>query len=63
VSFGGRPIFTPRATARVAVSELIEQLAKLRAVGFGSALHFAEHLLASGLGQLAHLRLDALAVR
>jgi hypothetical protein len=39
-----------------------EQAAKLCAVGLGSARHFAEHLFASGLGELAHLRLDALAV-
>src|SRR5271166_6065508 len=42
--------------------KLVEQPAKLRAVGLGSARHFAEHLLASGLGQLAHLSVNALAV-
>jgi hypothetical protein len=43
--------------------ELVKRLAKLAAVRLGSAGRLAEHLLASGLGELAHLRLDALAVR
>jgi hypothetical protein len=50
VSLGLRPSFTPLATARA------------RPFGLCAARHFAEHLLASGLGELADLRLDALAV-
>ena len=47
----------------VSCVNLVKRLAQLGAVGFGSAGRFAKHLLASGLGQLAHLRLNALAVR
>jgi hypothetical protein len=36
--------------------------AELRAVGLGAARHLAEHLRASCLGELAHLRVDALPV-
>ena len=47
----------------VAGVELVERLAKLAAIGLGPAGCLAEHLLASRLGELAHLRLDALTVR
>jgi hypothetical protein len=53
----------PRHGHHVARLKLVEQPAKLGAVGLGPAHHFAEHLLASGLGQLAHLCVNALAVR
>jgi hypothetical protein len=43
--------------------KLVEQPAKLRSVGLCAARHFAEHFFASGLGELAHLCIDALAVR
>jgi hypothetical protein len=43
--------------------QLVEQLAELDAVGLGTARHLAEHLFASGLGQLAHRGVNALAVR
>ena len=39
------------------------QPAKLGAVGLGSARHLTEHVLASGLGQLAHQCVSALAAR
>src|SRR5271166_3191327 len=52
---------TRRCNRRLTI--LAEQAAKLRAVGLRAACHFAEHLLASGLGQLAHLSVNALAVR
>jgi len=39
-----------------------EKPAKLWPVGLGAARHFAEHLFASGLGELAHLGVNALAV-
>jgi hypothetical protein len=42
--------------------ELVQQPVKLRAVGLRSARHFAEHLFASSLGELAHLGVNALAV-
>ncbi|HEV7556044.1 MAG TPA: hypothetical protein VGO00_11340, partial [Kofleriaceae bacterium] len=48
------PDFAGMADAQAAVAKrLAEQPAKLRAVGLGPARHLAEHLLASGLGQLA----------
>jgi len=43
--------------------ELSDQPAKLRAVGFGSARHIAEHRFTTGGLQLAHLCVNALAVR
>jgi hypothetical protein len=43
-------------------SELVEQATKLCAVGLRPARHFAEHLFASRLGELAHLGVNALAV-
>jgi hypothetical protein len=49
--------------AHVAGVELVERLAQLVAVGLGPARCLAEHLLASSLGQLTGLRLNALAVR
>ncbi len=42
--------------------ELVERFAELAAVGLGAARGFAEHLLASGLGELTHLRAHALTV-
>jgi hypothetical protein len=43
--------------------KLVEQPAKLHAVGLGSAdMHVAENLPASGLGQLPRLRVNALAL-
>jgi hypothetical protein len=42
--------------------ELVEHTAELAAVGFGSARHFAEPVLASNLRQLSHLRVNTLAV-
>ena len=53
----------PRHGQHVARLKLAEQPAKLGAVGLGPARHLAEHLLASGPGQLAHLSVSALAVR
>jgi hypothetical protein len=53
----------PRHHQHVPGFELAEQPAKLHAVAFGSARYLAKHLLASGLGQLAHLSVNALAVR
>ena len=47
----------------VAGVDLVERLAQLVAVGLGPARCLAEHLLASGLGQLTDLCLDALTVR
>jgi hypothetical protein len=47
----------------VAGVEHVEQPAKLRAIGLRAARHFAVHLFASGLGELAHLGVNALAVR
>ena len=47
----------------VAGLKQVKQPMKLRAVGLGSARHFAEHLLAFGLRQFLHLRVKALAVR
>jgi hypothetical protein len=43
--------------------EHVEQPAKLRAIGLLAARHFAEDFFASGLGELAHLGVNALAVR
>jgi hypothetical protein len=57
----GEPV-EPRHRHHVAGVDDPEQAAKLRAFGLGTARHFAEHLFASGPGELAHLRLDALAI-
>jgi hypothetical protein len=39
--------------------KLVEQPAKLDAVGLGPACHFAEYLLASGFGELAGMRVSS----
>jgi hypothetical protein len=63
VAGGSRQPVEPGHGYDVAGVELVEQPAKLRAVGLGAARHFAEHFFASGLGELAHVGLNALAVR
>ena len=62
VAGGSRQPVEPRHRHHVPRLKLAEQPAKLRAVGLRPARHFAEHLLASGLGQLARLCVNALAV-
>jgi hypothetical protein len=52
----------PRHHQHVVVVQLGKDLTKLGAVGLGSARCLAEHLFASGLGQLTHLYVNALAV-
>jgi hypothetical protein len=52
-----------RRSQHVTGFELVQHAAELAAVGLGSARYLAEHLPASGLGQLAHLGVNALAVR
>jgi hypothetical protein len=63
VAGGSREAVEPGYGEHVAGVELVEQPAKLRAVGLRAARHFAEHFFASGLGELAHLGVNALAVR
>jgi hypothetical protein len=63
VAGGSRQPVEPRHRHHVARFKLAQQPAKLRAFALGSARHLAEHFLASGLGQLAHLCVHALAVR
>ena len=43
--------------------ELVERTAELAAVGLGSARHLPEHLARAGGPELAHLGVNALAVR
>jgi hypothetical protein len=62
VAGGSRQPVEPRHRQHVAGVEHVEQPAKLCAVGLRAARHFAEHLFASGLGELAHLSVNALAV-
>ena len=40
-----------------------EQPPELSAIAKRAACHFTEHLRAASIGQLPHLRLDALAIR
>ena len=63
VAGGSRQPVKPRHRQHVAGVELVEQPAQLRAVGLRAARHFAEHLFAPGLGELAHLSVNALTVR
>ena len=58
-TFGSEPCHLQH----VAGVELVEQAAKLRAVGLGSARHFAEHLTRPVLPQRRDLSGHALAVR
>ena len=56
-----------RRSSRVTIStspaaSWASRRAELRAVGLGAARHLPDHLLASGAGELAHLRLHALPV-
>src|SRR3984893_10653041 len=53
----------PGDCKHVADVEHLEQSAKLCAVGLRAARHFEEDFFASGLGELAHLAVNALAVR
>jgi hypothetical protein len=63
VASGSRQPVEPRYHQHVIGLKLVEQPAKLRAVGPGSAdMHVAENLPASGLGQLPRLGLNALAL-
>jgi hypothetical protein len=63
IAGGARQPVKPRHRHHVARGEGVQQPAQLGAVSLGPARHFPKHFLASGLGQLARLRLDALAVR
>jgi hypothetical protein len=58
----GQPV-KPRHHQHVARVELVEQPAKLRPVGLGSARHFAEHLARPMFPQFRYVSRDALAVR
>jgi hypothetical protein len=62
VAGGSRQTVEPCYRYHVFRVELVEQAAKLGAVGLGSACHFAEHLLPSCLCQLPHLCANALTV-
>jgi hypothetical protein len=62
VAGGSGQTIKPRYHDHVAGGELIEHEPELGTVGLGFARHFWEHFFASGLGQLAHLRVHALAV-
>jgi len=58
-----KPAFLPepRHGHHAAGVELVEQPAKLRPVRLRPARHFGEHFFASGLRELAHLGVNALA--
>jgi hypothetical protein len=53
----------PRHHHHVAGGEAVKQPVKLHAVGPRPARHFPEHSFASGRPKLAHLRVNALAIR
>ena len=53
----------PRHHQHVIGVELVERAAELGAVGLGSARHLAEHLARASGPELAHLGVNALAVR
>jgi hypothetical protein len=63
VAGGARQPVEPGHEQHVAGVELVEDAAKLRPVGLGSARPFAEHLARPVLPQCRDLRRDALAVR
>jgi hypothetical protein len=63
VAGGARQPVEPCHHQHVAGVELVEQPAKLRPVGLGSARHFAEHLARPVLPQRRDLSGNALAVR
>jgi hypothetical protein len=63
VAGGSRQPVEPCHHQDVAGVKLVEQSAKLRPVGLGSARHFAEHLARPVFPQFCYLSRDALAVR
>jgi hypothetical protein len=57
----GQPV-EPGHHQHIAGVDLLERLSELGAIGLRSARRLAEHLFASSLGELAHLRVYALTV-